>query len=157
MTAGSLSRDDRMVAGAAILLVVALLFFPWFSVTTPVLTGAALAFCRSVASNNCSGATHTSSAVGPPHGWLGTVAVLALLALLAQLAVQRFSPATRIPNIGGSATRTRSVLAIAAGAAIALKFLLNIDFSSLGFGFYAVVVFEACLLYLTLTAPAGAT
>jgi len=55
---------------------------------------------------------------------------------LADLAIERFSPQTALPNVGGSRTMTRFVLGIAAVVFLVLKFLFNIHFSDFGFGFW---------------------
>jgi hypothetical protein len=109
----NVSRDDWLLGGVALLLVIDLLFLPWFSIP-----GFSL------------------SATSAPDGWLGILAMLAALAVLVDLAVERMSPQTHVPSIGGSRESTRFALAVAAAALLALKFLFHIHFSLFGFGFY---------------------
>jgi hypothetical protein len=126
------TREELILAGAAILLVFDLLFLPWFEVTiglgSPELTT-------------------SSPGTGAPDGWLGVLGVLASLALLADLALERLTYA-KLPAIGGSRGATRLALAILAAACVALKFLLNVHFSLFGIGFWGAVVLAAALVAL---------
>ncbi len=102
------SRDDWIVAGVALLLVIDLLFLPW-------LTASAFGFTASL------------TATDAPSGWLGVLAVLAALAVIADLAIERLSSGTQVPAIGGSRATTRFVLAIAVAVFVALKFFLHVS------------------------------
>ncbi len=136
------SRDDWMVGGVGLLLALDLLAFPWFSWGVGY------------------GSFHVSadfSATGAPDGWLGVLALLATVALIADLGVERLSPGTRVPTIGGTRPSTRFALAGAASVLMAVKFLLNIHFSYFGWGFYLGVILLAALLALTSRARTGAT
>jgi protein-S-isoprenylcysteine O-methyltransferase Ste14 len=135
-------REDWILAGLAVVLVIILVAFPWFSVGFgPIdinLTG-------------------TDS----PDGWLGVLAVIALLALLADLALERFSPQTQVPQIGGSRAMTRFVLAVAAAGFMALKFIFHLGhFSDLGWGFWVGAIVAGGLVFFAMqeraAAPAGA-
>jgi hypothetical protein len=124
-----LSRDDLIVGGLALLLVIDLLFLPWFSY-----------------------GPFSLSATDAPDGWAGILAVLAAIAVLADLLIERLSPQTTLPNFGGSRTTTRLYLAIGAAVFVALKFVFNIHFSLFGFGFWAGIVLTALLCVATLRA-----
>ena len=141
MNVESIHRDDWIVGGIALLLVFDLLVFAWFSLpNTATLTfrGATVAF---------GGGSLT--ATDTPDGWLGLLAVLALLALIVDLALERLSPETHVPEIGGSRAMTRYVLAVAAAACMALKFLFHIgEFSNLGLGFWFGAILAGALVYL---------
>jgi hypothetical protein len=128
----NVTRDDWIVGGLALLLAIDLLFFPWFDITV----GAGVITLSA-----------TFTATGSPDGWLGVVAMLCALAVVADLAVERLSPQTHVPAIGDSRTTTRFVLAAAAAACLALKFLLHIHFSLFGWGFYFGVAVVAALVY----------
>ena len=132
MNVDNVSRDDWIVGGVALLLVIDLLFLPWFSFPFIDL-----------------------SATSAPDGWLGILAMLAALAVVVDLAVERFSPQTHVPSIGGSRESTRLILAVAAAAFLGLKFLFQIHFSSFGFGFYLAVVLIVALVYFTMQAQNG--
>jgi uncharacterized membrane protein len=125
------------LAGLALLLLISLLFLPWFSVTVSIGPVSASA---------------TATATDAPDGWLGILAVLSAIALIADLGIERLSPGTALPNIGGSRTMTRFVLACVTALFVALKFLFHIHFSYFGFGFYASVVLTAGLVWVALQA-----
>ncbi|MGZ4177065.1 MAG: hypothetical protein ACXVUX_12695, partial [Solirubrobacteraceae bacterium] len=73
-------------------------------------------------------------------------------ALIADLGVERLSPGTSLPNIGGSRATTRFVLACVTALFVVLKFLFNIHWSDFGFGFYVAVVLTAGLVWVALQA-----
>jgi len=135
-----MSRDDWIVGGLALLLVIDLLFLPWFTFSAGIGT-----FSISV----------SSTATGAPDGWLGVLAVIAAIALLVDLAVERLSPQTQVPMIGGSRTSTRLVLAGITAAFVALKFLFHIHFSLFGFGFWAAVVLTVARVLSALRVSQG--
>jgi hypothetical protein len=132
----SVSRDDWILAGVALLLVIVLLFLPWFSVSVGPFS-------------------FTATATDAPDGAFGLLAVLSALVLIADLGVERLSPGTALPNIGGSRTQTRFVLACLTALFVALKFVFNIHFSDFGFGFYAAVILTAGLVWLAFQLRSG--
>jgi len=129
----SVSRDDWILGGVALLLIITLLFLPWFSISLGPFSA-------------------TFNATGSFDGWTAVLAVIACVALIADLAVERLSPATAIPNIGGSRTQTRFVLACVAAGFVLLKFVLHIHFSDFGFGFYLAVILTAGLVWVAFQA-----
>ena len=133
MNIENVSRDDWIFAGVGLLLVIDLLFLPWFSISFGPFTA-------------------TTSATGSPDGWLGILAVLAAIAVIADLAIARLSPQTQLPSIAGSRTQTRFVLACVAAGLVALKFLFHIHFSLFGFGFWVAVVLTAAFVYFAIQA-----
>ena len=90
-----------------------------------------------------------------PDGAFGILAVLSALALIVDLGIERLSPGTAIPNIGGSRTQTRFVLACVTALFVALKFVFNIHFSDFGFGFYAAVVLTIGLVWVAFQTRSG--
>jgi hypothetical protein len=138
------SRDDWILGGVALLLIIDLLFLPWFSVG-----GGSV--------GNIPIPSIDLTATDAPSGWLGILALLALIALLADLAIERFSPQTALPNVGGSRTMTRFVLGIAAVVFLVLKFLFNIHFSDFGFGFWLAVILSVGLVYVLMQARNAGT
>jgi hypothetical protein len=127
MRTDALSKDDYIVGGLALLLVIDLLFLPWFSYSI-----------------------YSASATSAPDGWAGVLAMIAALLVLVDLLIERLSPQTTLPNLGGSRTTTRLYLAGAAAVFVALKFVLEIHFSLFGFGFWAGIVLTAALVVATL-------
>jgi hypothetical protein len=140
MSLDSVSRDDWIIGGLALLLIIDLLFLPWFSITVGVGTYSISA---------------SSTATGAPDGWLGVLAVIAAIALLVDLAVERLSPQTQMPAIGGSRVNTRFVLAGITAVFVVLKFLFHIHFSYFGFGFWAAVVLTVALVFCSLRVSRG--
>ena len=136
MNVENVSRDDWIFGGVGLLLVIDLLFLPWFSISAGPFTV-------------------TSTATGAPDGWLGILAVLAVVAVIADLALERLSPQTNLPAIANSRTMTRFVLACIAAGFVVLKFLFHIHFSLFGFGFWAAVVLAAAFVYLAMRARRG--
>ncbi len=143
MSVNNVRQEDWIVGGLSLLLVIALLVFPWFDISVNV--------------GSVTVVSATFSATGSPDGWIGVLALIAAIALIADLAVERFSPQTQIPAIGGSREQTRFVLAAIAAGFTALKFVLHIHFSYFGWGFYATVVIAAALLYFAAQARSAGT
>jgi hypothetical protein len=125
----SVSRDDWILAGLALLLIIDLVALPWFSISLGPFSA-------------------TLTATDAPDGIFGILAVLSAVALIVDLGIERLSPGTTVPNIGGSRTHTRFVLACLTAVFVALKFVFNIHFSDFGFGFYAAVVLTAGLVWV---------
>jgi hypothetical protein len=135
-------RDNLVVGGLALLLVLDLLVLAWFSFGGTVTVGStSVSFGGSL------------TATDAPDGWLGVLAVISALLVLADLAVEQFSPQTAVPAIGGSRTMTRFVLAAATGVFMALKFLFHLgNFSNLGVGFWLGAVIVGALIYFAMHA-----
>jgi len=133
----NVTREDWTIGGLALLLLVGLVALPWFSYSFQSFT-------------------FTLTATDGPDGWLGVLGVLSLIAVIADLGIEKFSPSTTVPMIGGSRSQTRFVLAAAAAVFVGLKFLFHIHFSLFGWGFYACVVIAAALVYFALQARAAA-
>jgi len=130
MDLSKFSRDELVMAGAAVLLAIDLLFLPWFDISVGFGTFHVSA---------------TSTATGAPDGWLGVLAVLAAVAVIADLALDRLSN-VELPAINGSRATTRLALAGTAAGFVALKFLFHIHFDLFGVGFWAAVVLPAVLV-----------
>jgi hypothetical protein len=134
MSLDNVSRDDTILGGLTLLLVIDLLLLPWFSVGGGSIGGIPIP-------------SIDLTATDAPDGWLGILAVIAGIALLADLAAERFSPQTQLPMIGGSRASTRLVLAGATAVFVALKFLFHIHFGDFGFGFWLAVVLTAGIVF----------
>lgn len=137
MNVNNVSRDDWILGGLALLLAIDLLFLPWFDISVG---GGAISL------------SVTSTATGSPDGWIGVLAVLAALAVLGDLAIERLSPQTQVPAIGGSRTTTRFILAAVAAGFVALKFIVHIHFSLFGAGFWLAVVLTIAFVVSALRA-----
>jgi hypothetical protein len=137
----NVTRDDWIVGGLAIVLAICLILLPWFDISVTV---------------GAFSASASYSATSTPDGWLGILAFIAALAVAADLAIERLSPQTTIPSIGGSRTQTRFILALICAAFVVLKFLFHIHFSLFGWGFYVDVILTAALVYFAWQATTGA-
>jgi hypothetical protein len=129
----NVSRDDWLLGGIALLLIIDLLFLAWFTISVGPFS---------------SSLTATDS----PDGWLGILAVLAAIVLIADLAIERLSPQTTLPAINNDRAQTRFIEACVVALFVFLKFLFHIHFSLFGFGFWAAVVLTIALVYFALQA-----
>ncbi len=119
MDISKLSREDRMVGGGGILLIIGLLVFPWFSVSVGPYTATAVA---------------TTSTGGI---W-AVLALIVLVAVVADLALARFSPATRVPTtkLGREMTRAAAV-----GVVVLLMLIKLISHTgNWGWGFFVDLI-----------------
>ena len=152
MNIENVRRDDWVVGGLALLLLLDLLILAWFSFGGTVTVGAT--------SISVGGSLTATDA---PDGWLGVLAVISSLLILADLVIEQVSPHTAVPAVGGSRTATRFVLALATALFMALKFIFHLgSFSNLGLGFWIGLVLVIALVYFALqarnassVAPAG--
>jgi hypothetical protein len=138
----NVTREEQIVGGLALLLAIALIALPWFSVGGGSVGGISIP-------------SIDLSATDAPDGWAGVLAFIVALAVLADLAVSKLSPQTQLPMIGGSRAGTRFVLAAVAAGFVALKFLLQIHFSEFGWGFYITIIITGALVYFAMQARDG--
>jgi hypothetical protein len=122
-----LSREDMILSGLALFLIIDLVFLPWYSV-------------------DVLGLTLTLTATSAPYAIWGVLAALAALAFIIDLALERFG-GVQLPEIGGSRATTRAALAGATLACMVVKFLL--ETSDLGFGCYLGAAAAIALLVLS--------
>jgi hypothetical protein len=122
MDLAKLSREDMIVGGLSVFLVIDLLFLPWYSV---------LGF--------------TFSATSAPYSIWGVLALLVDIAFIADLALERFGNA-QIPAIGGSRATTRTALAGGTLAFMIIKFLAHT--SDLGLGAWLGLIAGIALVVL---------
>jgi hypothetical protein len=129
-----LSREDWMVGGGGILLILSLLIFGWYSYPSVTVDGTTLG----------GGSIAATSA---PYAIWGILALIVTLAVVVDLSLARFSPATVIPttNLGRDMTRTAAAGVVA--LVLAIKFFAHVG--NFGFGFVLDVV-------LTIIVVAGA-
>ncbi len=140
MNVDNVSRDDWIVGGLGIVLIITLLAFPWFSVGGGSVAGVSIP-------------SFDFTATDAPDGWLGVLAVLTAIIVVADLAIERLSPQTQLPAVNDSRTMTRFVFASATAFFMLLKFLFHINhFSDLGWGFWLALIVVAALLYFTMLA-----
>ena len=147
MNLENVRRDDWIVGGLALLLVLDLLILAWFSFGGTVTVGStSISYGGSL------------TATDAPDGWLGVLAVISALLILVDLGIEYISPSTAVPAIGGSRTGTRVVLALATALFMALKFLFHLGhFSNLGVGFWIGLVLLLALVFFALQARNATT
>ena len=119
MDFSKLSREDWMVAGGGLVLIIGILAFPWFSVSVG-------AFSFTYAATSASG------------GIWAVLALIVLIAVVADLLLARFSPATQIPTtqLGREMTRAAAV-----GLVVLLMLIKLISHTSnFGWGFFVDII-----------------
>ena len=134
MDFSKLSREDWMVGGGGILLILSLLIFGWYSYPSVTVNGTTLG----------GGSIAATSA---PYAIWGILALIVTIAVVVDLSLARFSPATVIPttNLGRDMTRTAAAGVVA--LVLVIKFFAHVG--NFGFGFVLDVV-------LTIIVVAGA-
>ena len=137
MDLSKFSRDDRILAGVALLLAIDLLFLPWFDITV---------------SFGGFHASATSTATGAPDGWLGVLAAAGVAGSdrrsRARAPRQRRGPRDQRKPRHHAARDWRP----SPPAFVALKFLFHIHFSFFGIGFWAAIVLAAALVVIAVRA-----
>ncbi len=129
-------RRDVLLALAAVLLLIDVSQLPWHTTGGGTVSGIVLP-------------SPSDPATGPPDGLLGTLAALALVVLLVDLALERFSPQTRVPAPARGRTMTRLILAALAALFLFVKFILHVDEAgNLGAGFWVAIPLAAVLVVL---------
>jgi hypothetical protein len=114
-----LSRDDLIVGGGGILLVIDLLFLPWYHVSLGLVSVSA-------------------AATSAPDGFWGVLALLLTIAIVADLALAEFSPQTQLPTTQLGRPMTRCV---AAGIVILFLLIKLVSHTSyLGIGVYLAFI-----------------
>jgi hypothetical protein len=114
-----LSREDWMVGGGGILLIIGLLAFPWFSVSAGPYT-------------------FTYAATSATGGIWAVLGLIVLIAVVVDLVLARFSPATQIPTtqLGRDMTRAAGVGLVA----VLMIIKLISHTSNFGWGFFVDIV-----------------
>jgi hypothetical protein len=129
-----LSREDWMVGGGGILLILSLLIFGWYSYGSVTVSGTTFG----------GGSIAATSA---PYAIWGILALIVTIALVADLALARFSPATVIPTTNLGREMTRAAAAGVVALLLIIKFIAHVG--NFGFGFVLDVI-------LTIIVVAGA-
>jgi hypothetical protein len=135
-----ITRDDRIVAGLALLLFIAVLALPWLKLTQHTATGPLFT------------EPTNRTAIEAPNGIVGVLAAIALAWLLFDFCMQRFLPDKKIPTLRDGRTM-RLVLAAVAVALLVLKLLLHA--SDLTWGFIVAAILAVALLYAAAQAARG--
>jgi hypothetical protein len=122
MDLAKLSRDDMIVGGLGVFLIIDLLFLPWYSVVG-----------------------FTFSATSAPYSIWGVLALLVDIAFVGDLALERFAGA-QLPVIGSSRATTRTALAGGTLAFLVIKLLAHTG--NLSYGAFLGLVAAVALVVL---------
>jgi hypothetical protein len=121
-----LSKGERIVAGAGLLLVIDLLFLPWHHITVRGLLSA------------------SRTGVQSPNSFYGVLALLLALVMVAQVVVSKLT-AAKLPDIPVPWAQVHLIAGIAVFALLLLKLL--VETSYLGFGAFLGLIFSAALAF----------
>jgi hypothetical protein len=116
-----LSREDLMVGGGGILLVIGLLFFAWYSVPS------------------FDGVGGSISATSSPYSIWGVLALIVTIIIIADLALARYSPATTLPTTQLGRDMTRAAACGVVLLLLFIKFIAHVG--SFGYGFFLDIIF----------------
>lgn len=129
MDLSTLNREDWIVGGGGILLLIDLLFFPWH---------------HESASIGAVSISASQSATSAPDAIWGVLALLVTIAIVVDLALARFSPQTLLPTTQLGRDMTR----VAAAGVVLLLLLIKLfaHTSYLGFGAYLGLILSIAVL-----------
>jgi hypothetical protein len=122
-----LSREDWMVGGGGVVLIISLLVFDWYSVG-----GVS-------ASSGITVGGYSAAAVSSPYAIWGVLALIVAIIMVADLALARFSPQTQIPTTKLGRDLTRAAAGGLLMLLLAIKFIAHVG--NFGFGFVMDVIF----------------
>ena len=125
MDFSKLTLGDKIVGGAGIVLIIALLFFPWHSID--------LGF-----------ETFTRSATESPNGLWGILALLLTVVIVAVVLVRRLTT-TKLPDLPVGWNQAIFYGCIAVLAFLLIKLISETD--ALGFGSYLSIVLAGAMVY----------
>lgn len=129
MDLSKITRDDWLVIGGGMLLLIDLLFFPWH---------------HESASFGAFSVSASQSATSAPDAIWGVLALLVTVVVVVDLALARFSPLTQLPTTQLGRGMTRCVLAGVALLLLCIKLLAHTSY--LGFGSYLGLVLAITVL-----------
>lgn len=129
MDLSKLTKGDRIVLVAGLLLIIDLLFFPWHNYKA-----SALGFSVSV----------KRSGVQSPESFYGVLALLIAIVMAGQIVVAKFTTA-KLPALPIPWSRIHLIAGAAAFVLLLLKLLVNTDY--LSFGAYLGILLGAGLAF----------
>ena len=141
-----LTRSDKIVGVAGIVLFIGMIAFPWYHVGLPGYT---------VDGHTFGGGSYNSNALSGPGSFFSVVALIVLIVLLAEVAVRRFT-SVQLPSLPISWSAAELYGALAVLALLVIKILFHVG--NFGWGFYADMLLALVLAYGAVTmsrAPAA--
>lgn len=121
-----LTKGDKIVLGAGLLLVIDLLFLPWHKIALGGLLNV------------------TRTGVQSPNSFYGVLALLLALVMVAQVVVSRLTSA-QLPEMPLPWSRVHLIAGVAAFALLLIKLL--VETNSLGFGSFLGLILAAALAF----------
>jgi hypothetical protein len=118
-----ITREDAMVLGGGILLLLGLLVFPWYD---------------SISLGSLGTVPRSASSTDAPYAIWGILAVIVLILIILDLAFARFSPSTQIPTTQLGRDMTRVAACGVMLLFLFIKFLA--DVGNFGWGFFIDVI-----------------
>lgn len=131
MDLSRLTKADKIILGAGLLLIIDLLFLPWHNIEVG---SAVLGLEVKV----------TRSGVESPNAFWGILALLVALVMVAQIIVSRFTSAT-LPTLPVPWSRVHLIAGVAVLALLLIKLVSETDF--LGYGAFIGLACGAALAY----------
>jgi hypothetical protein len=141
-----LTRGERIVGIAGIVLFIGMIAFPWYHVGVPSV---------SVDGHTFGGASYDANVLKGPGSFFSVVAFIVLIALLIEFAVRRFT-SVQLPDLPVSWNAAEMYAALAVLALLVIKIFFHIG--NFGWGFYADLILAVVVSYGALTigrAPAS--
>ena len=131
MNVANFKREDLIIGGIAVLMIIDLIILPWWSVSFGPISV-------------------SGTGTDAPDGFAGILALIGSLLVLAEVLVRNLASGVQIPPVGGSAATTRLILAAIAAGFILLKLILQIgNIGDWDIGFWFGLVLAAGLLYVS--------
>jgi hypothetical protein len=121
---------ERIVAGAGVLLIIDLLFFPWHHV--------------SVSFRGFTVATVNRTALQSPRGYLGILAFIITIAMVAQIVLAKLT-SVKLPEISMPWSQAQLIAGFTVLGLLVLKLVLKTDF--LGFGAWLGIILAGAVAY----------
>ncbi|HEY7147413.1 MAG TPA: hypothetical protein VH637_24470 [Streptosporangiaceae bacterium] len=139
-----LTRGDKIVGVAGIVLFIGMIAFPWYHIGVPAIT---------VEGHTISGgASYDANVMKGPGSFFSIVAFIVLIALLAEFAVRRFT-SVQLPSLPISWGAAELYAALAVLVLLVIKILFHIG--NFGWGFYADLLLAVVLAYGAVTMGRG--
>ena len=126
MDLSKLTKGDKIVLGAGLLLIIDLLFLPWHKISVAGIIDV------------------TRTGVQSPNSFYGVLALLLAVVMVAQVALSKLSTA-KLPDMPVPWGQVHLIAGVAAFVLLLLKLL--VETSSLGFGAYLGVLLAAGLAF----------
>jgi hypothetical protein len=130
-----LTRSERILGAAGVVLLIGIFAFPWYHVGVPGYT---------INGQTYGGGSYDGNALQGPGSFFSVVALIVLIALLAAFVVRRFTT-VQLPELPISWSTAELYAAIAVLVLLAIKILFHVG--NFGWGFYLNMAAAVVLVY----------